>query len=116
MDEWDVRFHPDFVPEFRDLDDEVKVAVGEVFDELRDKGPFLGRPEVDTLNGSRHRNMKEIRVDAANGVWRFAFAFDAEQRAIVLCGGDKSGLISDRFYKRLIERADARFDEWLKGD
>jgi hypothetical protein len=104
------------VPEFRDLDSEVKVAVGEIFDELRDKGPFLGRPDVDTLNGSRHRNMKEIRVDAGDGVWRFAFAFDPDQTAIVLCGGDKSGVGSDRFYKRLIEKADARFDEWLKGD
>lgn len=92
------------------------VSPGEVFDELRDKGPFLGQPEVDTLNGSRHRNMKEIRVGAANGIWRFAFAFDADQRAIVLCCGDKSGVGSNRFYKRLIERADGRFDEWLKGD
>lgn len=60
--------------------------------------------------------MKGIRVDAADGVWRFAFAFDPDQTAIVLCGEDKSGVGSERFYKRLIEKADARFDEWLKGD
>ena len=39
-------------------------------------GPRLGRPHADTLKGSRHANMKELRFDAANGVWRFAYAFD----------------------------------------
>lgn len=36
-------------------------------------------------------NMKELRFDAADGVWRFAFAFDPRSKAIMLCGGDKSG-------------------------
>jgi hypothetical protein len=39
-------------------------------------GPHLGRPWVDTLNGSRYTNMKELRFRAAHGVWRFAFVFD----------------------------------------
>jgi hypothetical protein len=30
--------------------------------------------------------MKELRFDAADGVWRFAFAFDPTRKAIVLCG------------------------------
>jgi hypothetical protein len=62
------------------------IAVLETF------GPQLGRPRVDTLNGSRHKNMKELRFAVNNGVWRFAFAFDPKRTAIVLCGGDKSGL------------------------
>ena len=37
-------------------------------------GPSLGRPRVVTLKGSRYTNMKEIRLDADNGVWRSAFA------------------------------------------
>ena len=48
-------------------------------------------------------------MDAAGGVWRFAFAFDPKRRGIVLCGGDKSGGSEKRFYLRLIERADARY-------
>ncbi len=48
--------------------------------------PQLGRPRVDTLKGSRHANMKELRFDAADGVWRFAFAFDPKRKGIVLCG------------------------------
>jgi hypothetical protein len=73
-------------------------------------GPQLGRPRVDTLKGSRHRNMKELRFDAADGVWRFAFAFDPNRRAILLCGGDKSGVSEKRFYRVLVEKADERFD------
>lgn len=78
---WEVELHAQFVPEFEALaapaQDELlaHVAVLEVF------GPQLGRPRVDTLFGSRHSNMKELRFDAADGVWRFAFAFDPRRRA-----------------------------------
>lgn len=54
--------------------------------------------------------MKELRLEAADGVWRFAFAFDPKRRAIILCGGDKSGVSEKRFYRQLIDKADARFE------
>jgi len=72
-------------------------------------GPQLGRPRVDTLKGSRHANMKELRFDAADGVWRVAFAFDPK----LLIAGDKSGGGERRFYRQLIAKADERFDEHL---
>ena len=59
--------------------------------------------------------MKELRFRADGGVWRIAFAFDPERSAILLVGGDKSGVSSGRFYKRLIKRADARFDQHLEA-
>ncbi|MBK6727368.1 MAG: type II toxin-antitoxin system RelE/ParE family toxin [Xanthomonadales bacterium] len=77
-------------------------------------GPGAGRPRVDTLNGSRHANMKEMRFDADGGVWRVAFAFDPRRRAMLLVAGDKSGGSEKRFYARLIEKADERFDSHLK--
>ena len=110
---WSVDFHGDFAPEFQALNEVVQdellahVAVLETF------GPQLGRPRVDTLKGSRHSNMKELRFDAAAGVWRFAFAFDPKRRAIILCGGDKSGGSETRFYRQLIAKADERFDAHL---
>jgi hypothetical protein len=110
---WDVEFHTQFVPEFEALDEAVQdellahVAVLEVF------GPQLGRPRADTLKGSRHANMKELRFDAAHGVWRFAFAFDPKRQGIVLCGGDKSAGSERRFYRQLIAKADERFDAHL---
>ena len=49
--------------------------------------------------------MKELRFDAADGVWRFAFAFDPARKAIILCGGDKSGGSQKRFYRQLIDKS-----------
>jgi hypothetical protein len=43
--------------------------------------------------------MKEIRFNAADGVWRVAFAFDPNRRAILLVAGDKSGIGQRQFYK-----------------
>jgi hypothetical protein len=57
--------------------------------------------------------MKELRFDADGGVWRVAFAFDPRREAIFLAAGDKSGVGERRFYRSLIERADARFDAHL---
>ncbi|OHV78703.1 type II toxin-antitoxin system RelE/ParE family toxin [Rhizobium sp. LCM 4573] len=111
---YDVKFHPDFVPEWKELEMGLKELVGEVLDHLEDDGPFLGRPEVDRLSGSDHANMKEIRVTFAKQVWRFAFAFDPDQVAIILCGGEKQGKNQKLFYKQLISKADQRFDSWLK--
>ena len=68
---------------------------------------------VDTLNGSRHANMKELRFGAADGEWRVAFAFDPKRKAILLVAGDKSGVGEKRFYRQLIAKADNRFDAHL---
>lgn len=73
----------------------------------------MGRPRVDTLKGSRHSNMKELRFSAADGEWRVAFAFDPRRRAILLVAGDKSGGSDKRFYRELIRKADERFDAHL---
>ena len=57
--------------------------------------------------------MKELRFDAADGVWRVAFAFDPSRTAILLVAGDKSGSSGKRFYRQLIAKADKRFDAHL---
>jgi hypothetical protein len=75
---------------------------------LTDYGPQLGRPYADTLKGSRHANMKELRFEGADGEWRAAFAFDPERRAILLVAGDKSGGSQKCFYRKLIAKADRR--------
>jgi hypothetical protein len=106
---WNVEFHADFDPEYEELDEVVQDELLAQLKVLETFGPQLGRPRVDTLNGSEYANMKELRFDAAGGVWRFAFAFDPKRDAIVLCGGDKSGGSEKKFYKGLIQKADARF-------
>ncbi len=110
---WDVLFHEEFEREFEGLPEDVQdelLAHGKL---LQQFGPQLGRPRADTLNGSRHANMKELRFDAADGVWRVAFAFDPNRKAILLVCGDKTGGSEKRFYRQLIARADARFDAHL---
>jgi len=111
---YDVKFHSDFVPEWKGLEVGLKELVGEILDHLEDDGPFVGRPEVDQLSGSDHANMKEIRVTFVKQVWRFAFAFDPDQTAVILCGGEKQGKNQKLFYKQLIAKADSRFASWLK--
>src|SRR3546814_17692476 len=108
---WEVRLHDAFEAEFAVLEPDVQTELLAVAKLLSDYGPLLGRPYVDTLNGSKHANMKEMRFSAADGEWRTAFAFDPERRAILLVAGDKSGGSQQRFYKQLITKADSRFSE-----
>jgi hypothetical protein len=78
---------------------------------LRDAGPSLGRPLVDTIKGSRHANMKELRPGSTGRTEvRVLFAFDLERKAILLVGGDKSDDWTG-WYKVNIPIADKRFDE-----
>ncbi len=110
---WAVDLHDDFVPEYRHLHKDVQDELLAHIELLEQFGPQLGRPRADTLNDSRHANMKELRFDAADGVWRVAFAFDPNRKAILLVAGDKSGVSEKRFYRQLIDKADARFDAHL---
>src|SRR5271165_2582197 len=110
---WEVDLHDDFVSEYRTMHKDVQDELLAHVALLEQFGPQLGRPWADSLNGSRHPNMKELRFDAAGGVWRVAFAFDLNRGAILLVAGDKSGVSERKFYKRLIVRADDRFDAHL---
>lgn len=110
---WEVRFDPAFDPEFDILPLAVQDELLAQAKLLESFGPTLGRPRVDTLNGSRHANMKELRFVVDGGVWRVAFAFDPQRAAILLVAGDKSGTSERRFYRQLIRKADARFDAHL---
>ena len=106
---WEVGFDPAFDLEFDALPTTVQDELLAQAKLLEAFGPVLGRPRVDTLKGSRYTNMKELRFQADDGVWRVAFAFDPQRKAVLLVAGDKSGVNERRFYRQLIKRADARF-------
>jgi hypothetical protein len=110
---WTVEFHDEFEPEFLAFEPAVQDALLAVAKLLADYGPQLGRPYADTLKGSKHPNMKELRFEASDGEWRAAFAFDPRRRAVLLVAGDKSGGSQARFYTRLIAKADKRFSAHL---
>ena len=110
---WVVEIGSEFEPELDELHEDVQTEILALTRLLQQFGPQLGRPRVDTLNDSRHANMKELRFSAADGEWRVAFAFDTKRKAILLVAGDKSGGGEKRFYRRLIRKADDRFDAHL---
>jgi hypothetical protein len=110
---WSVEMADEFEPEFDALHEYVQTEILALSLVLEEFGPQLGRPRVDTLKGSRHVNMKELRFNAADGEWRVAFAFDPKRRAILLVAGDKAGVSERRFYRELIKKADARFNAHL---
>ena len=80
---------------------------------LEDSGPSLGRPLVDSVSGSRHKNMKELRPGSSGrSELRVLFAFDPKRRAILLLGGDKAGDWRN-WYRVNIPRADRIWDQHL---
>ena len=111
---WDVEFHPEceaWAGELQQVDAEALLAAIRV---LRDQGPALGRPLVDTVKASRHKNMKELRPGSTGRTEvRVLFAFDPVRRAILLMGGDKSDNWK-RWYTKNIPIADRRFEEHLE--
>jgi hypothetical protein len=110
---WIVEIGDELEPEFNHLHEDVRTEILALARLLQRFGPQLGRPRADTLYGSRHANMKELRFSAADGEWRVAFAFDPARKAIFLAAGDKSGVSEKRFYKRLVAKADKRFQAHL---
>jgi hypothetical protein len=111
---WDVEFGQEFDDEFDPLPAPVQDGILAGAQVLERRGPTASRPRVDTLKGSKHTNMKELRVEAAGGTWRIAFAFDPDRKAILLVASDKAGVDQKRFYKTLIATADARYDRHLQ--
>jgi hypothetical protein len=112
--DWEVGFDPAFAVEAKAFPRAAQIEIAALAGLLRQFGPQLRRPHCDTLNGSKHANMKELRFSVADGKWRIAFAFDPKRRAILLMGGSKSGRNERQFYRDLIRVADKRFTEHLE--
>lgn len=110
---WQVEFDEGFKKEYDQFDDPVKQELVAKALMLEQVGPQLGRPHVDTLKGSTYKNMKEIRFEVRNEVWRVAFAFDPQRQAILLAGADKRSQDQKRFYNQLIALADNRYSQHL---
>jgi hypothetical protein len=110
--EWDVQFDEDFAAWLLGQEADLRNAIIAHANLLREHGPQLGRPFVDTLEGSDFPNMKELRVQFQGDPWRILFAFDPNRAAILLVGGNKRG--DKRWYKKHLRIADARFRRHLE--
>jgi hypothetical protein len=110
--EWDVQFDDEFSAWLISLKRDVRNEIIAATNLLREHGPQLGRPYVDTLEDSTFPNMKELRVQFRGDPWRILFAFDPERAAILLVGGNKRG--DKRWYKKNLPIAEERFRRHLK--
>jgi hypothetical protein len=79
---------------------------------LEEYGPNLPRPHADTLKGSKLKNLKELRTQTENNVFRVAFIFDKKRKAILFIGGDKKGKDEKRFYQNLIKQAEEIYQQY----
>lgn len=109
---WDVEFTDEFGAWWDTLTEAEQVSIDAVVRVLEQLGPALTRPYADTINGSRHANMRELRVQHQGRPFRLFYAFDPRRVAIILIGGDKSG--DNRWYDTFIPIADKLYDEHLQ--
>jgi len=108
---WEIRFTPEARAWYHGLSQRDAERIGAAFDELARRGPQLGRPAADSVRGSRHHNMKELRSFGGN--LRALFAFDPKRTAVVLVAGDKTNDWKG-WYARNIPRADRLYDNHLR--
>ena len=103
---WNVDFSDEYNAWFDTLDDECKEAVFERVILLQKFGPQLPRPYADTLKGSKHKNLKELRSQTKKHVLRVAYYFDSVRNGFLLTGGDKKGKNQEKFYRDLITESE----------
>lgn len=108
---WEVEYTDQFEGWWNSLTPADQASVEAAVHALQRDGPALGRPLVDTLKGSRHRNTKELRPPRGN--LRILFIFDPRRTAILLLGGDKTGQW-EPWYRSAIPLADQLYDDYLE--
>jgi len=109
---WNIIFDPDFKIWFYQQEQGLQDETFAVLSVLGELGPKLGRPRVDTLEGSTFQNMKELRIQYQGEPWRILFAFDPKRQAVLLVGGNKTG--NKRWYKENIPITDKRYRKYLE--
>ena len=103
---WEVKTTDEYDAWFLEQVEDGQEAIRMKVELLEEYGPLLPRPHADTLRGSKISNLKELRAQTENHVFRVAFLFDEERKAVLLIGGDKKGKNEKRFYKSLIKQAE----------
>jgi hypothetical protein len=109
---WDVLYTDEFEAWWSALSTDQQDRIIAAVAVREQTGPALGRPLVDTLTGSRLRNLKELRV-SSDGSLRVLFVFDPLRRAVLLLGGDKTGAWAE-WYRSAIPEAERLYDEYLR--
>lgn len=109
---WLVEFTHQFEDWWLTLSEAEQIDIDAYVQQLEKRGPALPYPYSSDLRGSRHGQMRELRVQSGGKPLRVFYAFDPRRAAILLIGGDKTG--DGRFYERMLPVADALYDEHLE--
>ena len=110
---WEVEYTNEFEEFWDDLSEGQQEALRARISLLREQGPNLKRPYVGEILTSRHSpRMKEL-VCNEEGALRVLFLFDPRRTAILLLGGDKTG-IWDKWYETAVPEADNLYDTYLE--
>lgn len=109
---WLVEYTDQFGDWWIGLSDDEQRDIDAYVQQLMKRGPALPYPYSSDIRGSRHGQMRELRVQSGGKPIRVFYAFDPRRAAILLIGGDKTG--DRRFYERMVPIADSLYDEHLE--
>ncbi|MHB1510199.1 MAG: type II toxin-antitoxin system RelE/ParE family toxin [Acidimicrobiales bacterium] len=109
---WEVLVSEKFELWWHDLTSDHQNALAARIAMLRDHGPALGRPTVDTIQGSKLANLKELRASVGRAQLRVLFVFDPARRAVLLVAGSKTGQWQ-LWYHRVIPEAERLYAQHL---
>ncbi|MDR2952084.1 MAG: type II toxin-antitoxin system RelE/ParE family toxin [Treponema sp.] len=103
---WKVETTDEYDAWFFEQSEDSQASIQARVEFLKICGPNLPRPYADTLKGSSLNNLKELRAQTKNHVFRVAYLFDEKRKAVLLIGGDKKGKNEKLFYRNLIKQAE----------
>jgi hypothetical protein len=109
---WDVEYTNEFGDWWDSLSDKEQNDAVAVITLLAERGANLPFPYASGIVGSKHSQMRELRVQSSGRPLRVFYAFDPRRTAILLIGGDKTG--DNRFYETYIPIADRLYDVYLE--
>ena len=109
---WKVDTTEEYDAWFLEQGEDGQVSIQTKVEFLKIYGPHLPRPFADTLKGSKLNNLKELRTQTTDHVFRVAFLFDEERKAVLLIGGDKKGKNEKKFYQNLIKQAEKIYQQY----
>jgi hypothetical protein len=109
---WEIEASDEFIAWYKALTDDEMDRVAASVEVLERSGPDLGRPQVDTLKGSKIPNLKELRIQHEGRPIRVLFVFDPRRVCYLILGGDKTG--DSRWYERFIPLAERIYEQHLR--
>jgi hypothetical protein len=110
---WEVEYTDQFGEWWDSLSEDDQESVAVTVRLLEERGPTLPFPYSSGVSTSRHRHMRELRIQHQGRPYRVLYAFDPRRTAILLIGGDKTG--NDRWYDEHVPIADALYDEHVRA-